>query len=362
VGGAGNAAKSLHLNLISSGVDSEFWYLSGLKRKFPELVLGKITSIISQLISSVAYFTPRSISLSSLEEVVANCDKSTTILHFHNWFNITNFKQIAHLRGLGYNIVCTLHDERNYTGGCHYAIGCKQFQTACLDCPNVKLGRSRLIKSSFIRSQGFDLAKLGVDFVAPSKWILGRARQSKLLSDSRIHFIPNIISISPAESREELGSLAKIGGVITLGVASMNPKDAIKGGGLIADLIPFQKEFNFKLIFMKDFSDIRKFWAMTDCLLVPSVIDNSPNVVHEAKLRSIPIIATKVGGIGEMFSEFDVELKELTVVHFLESLSIARSKSFEFSNNQIYSNFLKYLGNPLDSHLSLYGKIIDRRD
>jgi glycosyltransferase involved in cell wall biosynthesis len=67
---------------------------------------------------------------------------------------------------------------------------------------------------------------------------------------------------------------------------------------------------NIKIIYLTNFNTKEQqshaFWKRIDYLLVPSKSDNSPNVIHEAKIFGVPVIATEVGGIGELLnSEYD---------------------------------------------------------
>ena len=51
-----------------------------------------------------------------------------TIFHIHNWFNLINLMELRKLLDLGYGVVFTLHDQRLFTGGCHYSLNCSKFK------------------------------------------------------------------------------------------------------------------------------------------------------------------------------------------------------------------------------------------
>lgn len=119
-----------------------------------------------------------------------------------------------------------------------------------------------------------------------------------------------------------------------------------------------QIDAEFSLLYMKDFEDTEAFWASIDYLLVPSIIDNSPNVIHEAKLRGIPVFATRVGGITEMLSDFDVSFGNVDLQGFLIGLNEIRSNLSRIDKSQIRKSFLNYTNNPLEAHLDLYQSVI----
>lgn len=369
IGGAANAAKFLHMNLLKSGISSQFHYLSGniretypysfrLRRTKLELLKSKLLSLVARKISSGSFFSPFSASLKSIERIAESRNPATTILHFHNWFNISNLKQLSQLRKMGFKIVLTMHDERIYSGGCHYAINCLKFQNSCECCPRVKYF-PKLVDWSYLASKKFDFTDTGIFFIAPSQWIFERAKSSRLLSLSKIRMIPNVITIPEQTILEIISNPeSESHANINLGVASMNPKDSIKGGDLISRISALQIDAEFSLLYMKDFEDTEAFWASIDYLLVPSIIDNSPNVIHEAKLRGIPVFATRVGGITEMLSDFDVSFGNVDLQGFLIGLNEIRSNLSRIDKSQIRKSFLNYTNNPLEAHLDLYQSVI----
>jgi hypothetical protein len=369
-GGAAKAALSLHRSLINEGVPSKFLYLTGedlskipntkrMTRTFGEIILSKIVTKLSISFSKNSFFSPLSVSISALEAELKYVNPQKTILHFHNWFNISNLRNISDLAKRGFNVVLTLHDERNYTGGCHYAFNCERFVYSCNECPNVRFGKN-LINSSHQRGIKIDFIDNNINFIAPSKWIMSRFQSSRMLSKANVKFIPNAIrgpsnvdvknhgAINPFETRNT-----------KIGIASMNPFDPIKGGNLVRELLHNQDQLNIELIFLKDFEEHEDFWREIDFLCVPSIIDNSPNVIHEAKLRGKLILATKVGGISEMFSKYDVALKAIDYRSFVSALEEIRAIYKNVNAWEIRVDFENYLGDPIASHIEYYRDIIN---
>ena len=96
---------------------------------------------------------------------------------------------------------------------------------------------------------------------------------------------------------------------ITIGVASMDSSSPLKGGDFIPKIVDLLRRENqiFRVKYLSQYSQTEKgylnFWKEIDCLLVLSRADNSPNVIHEAKIANVPIIGTRTGGIPELLNE-----------------------------------------------------------
>jgi len=114
---------------------------------------------------------------------------------------------------------------------------------------------------------------------------------------------------------------------------------------------------------MSDFTrDSDLFWGAIDFLCVPSNADNSPNVIHEAKLLGIPVLATQVGGIPELLDKnFDIELESPEAE--LDSVVTRMKKNLQLLENPesrrlSISTFHKLVGSALDDHIVLYSEIL----
>ena len=123
-----------------------------------------------------------------------------------------------------------------------------------------------------------------------------------------------------------------------------------------------------EIIYLADFNftDQSKiiFWARIDYLLVLSVADNSPNVIHEAKMMGIPVIAASSGGITELINtEYDhlIDLSgdvSQTVFEILTSLQVERRT---YNPTQIIADYQLAHGRSLENLVSIYAKILDLR-
>jgi glycosyltransferase involved in cell wall biosynthesis len=62
------------------------------------------------------------------------------------------------------------------------------------------------------------------------------------------------------------------------------------------------------VVFTGQKRDVRPYFAAADVLVLPSLSEGSPNVLLEAMSAKLPIIATCVGGVGEIVSDGDTAL------------------------------------------------------
>ena len=105
-----------------------------------------------------------------------------------------------------------------------------------------------------------------------------------------------------------------------------------------------------------------QFWQKIDFLLVASIADNSPNVIHEAKKLGIPVIGTKVGGITEMLSEpFDILLntEEMSFIELIfKCNSLLENPKYEIFRSEMIDSYNKYVGKPVLDHIETYQNLL----
>lgn len=374
-GGAGLAPRRLNLNLRQQGYSSNFIAIErksytlqefefAFHRSFPQIALSILYMFISKLSTKNVLMTFFGVSLLNLNDLEGPGSNVKPILHFHNTFNFINLKRVKKFIDAGYKIVWTLHDQRVFTGGCHYSLQCKKFKTNCFNCPNTRL-LFRFVPALVlaISSKKYRSYIEQINFVAPSNWLLNEAMSSKILKNSNIQFIPNSITVDNFNfpNREPRNRSHKI----KIGIASMDPWSYIKGGEITKGLINLMKiaEANFDLIVLADLPSESKntFWEEIDFLLAISRADNSPNVIHEAKLLGIPVIASPVGGIPELLYENvdfllpKVEISPSELLNILNGHSeMVINHKEEVAASKIYE---EYVRNNITRHIQLYEKL-----
>lgn len=315
-GGAGLAARRLNESLNESGANSKFFALKQkgyipvahefeIGRSLPKKIEGALNTRIQNGINDRVAVSLSSAGAINLNQLLSEFDSRSSIIHVHNWFNLLSFDDLKYLASSSFKLVFTLHDERIFTGGCHYAFDCRGFEKDCKGCPLVgKLFKNK-VHQNVIRFLDIFNLNQNISFITPSEWLSGEAKKSSVLSKFDIGTLQNVLG--PTFLRQVIISpkVYNKSRRLRVGVASGDPKSFTKGGDLV-DLVNDSKLI--EMFFMKDFreSDHGNFWNNIDILFVPSRADNSPNVILEANAYGVPIVASQVGGISENLSlEYD---------------------------------------------------------
>ena len=366
LGGAGLAARRLSAGLQSIGVNSTFVSLSHstylpseneiqISRNFPQRVSSGFSTLTSKKWTGASLVTPIStdvIDRNFLEDLSGH---EETVFHIHNWFNIFSHSKLAKL-SRDFNFALTLHDQRLFTGACHYSLECTIYQEICVKCPLlpkiVNNYPSRIFKA------GIDFSQ--ISFISPSRWLFDMARSSKLLRHSTGRVIPNSFFGYESIVTERAG----MDPAINVGFAAMDPKAWIKGGDIVSALRQSEPtEKRFKFLNLADFKYQKDFWQSIDVLLVPSRADNSPNVIHEAKLWGVPILSSPVGGILEILNNrFDGRIDPLNVN--LPEIKSEIQRVFENSRSftlrlEVSENHRATLNSSLQSHVDFYKELLN---
>jgi glycosyltransferase involved in cell wall biosynthesis len=373
-GGAANAARRLNSALNASGVKSSFGAISQKKfmpednefsipRKIHQKILSGFLARIQSRMSKKVFFSLASINILSLNFIHSKGDPQNTILHFHNWFNLTSQKKIIEFAEQGYRVVLTMHDQRMFTGGCHYAFTCTNFERDCAKCPELPVLLNRIPRINLQRflSQ-IQQKELDIKFISPSRWLNTEAKKSRLLKKQDTFFISNTLGIST--ELEHALHVMRDDKNLRIGIASMDPNSYIKGGDLVSKLeeLSIQKGLPFHFHYMSKFDKnpqgISKFWSSIDCLLVLSRADNSPNVIHEAKQLGLPVIGSNVGGIPELLDtnfDFCIPIEPYSEEYLLDSLmSLIHRKQTQQVQAEMRRNFVNYSEKSVVSHIELY--------
>jgi glycosyltransferase involved in cell wall biosynthesis len=380
-GGAGIAARRLNKALCNSGINSRFISLRNkdyypnkfeneIRRNFFERFFSGITAKIQVKLSKKFFFSFYSFDVLSQKKLEKFISSSSTILHFHNWFNLVDQKKISKLLQLGYPVVMTLHDERFYTGGCHHAFDCNGFKDGCGNCPQVDKIFKIFPSSNLSKSvEQFKSRDELLQIIAPSMWIYKRAKESRLLSNHNVRFISNTLGDFGELKSNQKQNFPNLNNPKTIGVASMDFNSYLKGSDIIKNLqeLFIENSLDFNLVFLSEERFKGKyqlnFWQVIDVLLVPSRADNSPNVIHEAKRYGIPVIATAVGGITELLDlNFDelIPIDQLSASVILGILKEWNTKNRKLHSTRMQHRFATYTSNSVNEHIDLYKSLLNQ--
>lgn len=377
IGGAAIAARRLHLALLQLGIDSVFVTLDkgkaplgpaevALKRVSLLRVIGGVFTKLQLLISRKSLFTIFSLATVRRKRILELINSSNTIVHIHNSYNFITPRIVKSIAAMGIPVIYTAHDQRLMTGGCHYSFSCRNFESGCKKCPELPILINHVPQFNLRLSMAsYKANKISV--IAPSKWLFDEFLKSGVGESLDLRFIPNVSEYSQTENLTDLKRFRNPGREFVIGLAAMDSASYIKGGDRVDALIEDCKtdetiRFLYLSKVLQNGGTHEDFWGAVNVLLVLSRADNSPNVIHEAKNRLIPVIGSKVGGITELLLPgvdylVDKDSEEISILR--QAIQFIRSNPKSQRGNQaIGDHWRSYLGGPLLAHVSLYQQVI----
>ncbi|HWD20739.1 MAG TPA: glycosyltransferase [Verrucomicrobiae bacterium] len=254
--------------------------------------------------------------------------QSADIIHLHWVAGFLRPADIGRLQRLGKAVVWTLHDQRPFTGGCHYSAGCRQFETFCEQCPQLRSDEAGLVLAAFQEARAQWLPEFGV--ICLSRWMAECARQSAILGKARIEIIPNgldtdVFRPGRAAARQKLGwvagaiyflfgadyveeqrkGFAVLRAAILLCLKNKTFREGVAAGRINFVFFgepPESAELGFparSLGRIAAESALAEIYAAADAFMLPSHEDNLPNTMLEAMCCGTPVIGSAVGGIAD---------------------------------------------------------------
>jgi len=250
------------------------------------------------------------------------------VLHLHWIADFIDFRSLPRLASRA-PLVWTFHDMNAFTGGCHYDGGCGRFTDQCGACPlmkseDVRDVTSRVIRRKMLALQSIPDSRLVV--VAPSEWMAGEVRRSRIFGRFETRVIPNGIDldvyrpVDRAAVRQRLGFAPE--DRVVLFVAE-TLRDGRKGwAALMQTLAPLLIQPRLRVLTigngdtstmsgpqyrhlgrLVDPVAIRDAYNAADFFVIPSFQDNFPNTVIEALACGTPVAGFATGGIIDAVEE-----------------------------------------------------------
>lgn len=259
--------------------------------------------------------------------------KEADVIHLH-WINqgMLSLKNIKQIIKSGKPIVWTMHDMWPFTGICHHADDCLNYQTTCRNCPYLlKPGDKDLSYKTFRRKQKM-LQKANITFVGCSQWIEGLAKKSALIQGFPITNIPNAIntyvfkpcpqnnareksrlpqdkklllfgSMKVTDKRKGFSYLAEACNLLNQEHPELKDKIGIVVVGLqsntISNTLPFPV---YPMNYVADEKEMVNIYNSVELYVTPSLQENLPNTIMEAMACGVPCVGFKIGGIPEMIN------------------------------------------------------------
>ena len=345
-GGAGRAAYRLHRALREIGVDSAML----VSKKHPNDRDVRQTSQVSDWTSYLGnlvqhYYLDRhrsadwnthfSLAWSGVDLSDHPLVRDADVIHLHWLWNFQSTASLGRLMGLGKPVVWSFHDQRAFTGGCHYSAGCRQYETGCANCPQLTADPAGWT-AAVVADQARLWQRDAVTVIGLSTWMADCARKSWVWRNSRIEVIPNCVEADiylpqdKRKCRQKLGVPedakcvlfgADHGAEIRKGFhrflkslerCSEDPWFAAEVAARRICFICFgnpgpeatQSPVSIQSLgYLLNDEDLSLAYGAADFFVLPSIEDNLPNTVLESMSCGTPVLALDVGGLRDMVIE-----------------------------------------------------------
>jgi glycosyltransferase involved in cell wall biosynthesis len=237
-------------------------------------------------------------------------------------------EQIAHYYSCP--VVWVMMDQEPVTGGCHYSFGCRGFTGQCGNCPQLRPHSKNDVSHRLWQSKRDHLTSLPLSFVAPTRWVHNKIRESSLFSSHRIADIPLSIddTVFKPRSRQlarELLNVPPHSKVIFFGAWSFD--DPRKGISKLYEALDYVKAhlsgkdaenvvllsagrrggerraFPFPVVhlgFIRDDLTLALAYQAADIFVNPTIEDAGPMMISEAMMCGVPVVSFDTGGAADV--------------------------------------------------------------
>ena len=297
---------------------------SGIAREILDKAITQTWSYIHRTRKS-----PRAFFMQGFRDVRSDLEDFDVVNMF--WMQtLANLRKIAQIRQPK---VITLHDMWFLTGGCSYSFGCDKFRSGCKDCDFMWAPLACDASNQYF-AKGKILFEDTTRIVVTSKWMYGAAidrgidasniTMIKNYIPENYHFFDNtllakkLLGIDDSlNSKIIFYFVGSIGdprkGFDLFCNAVIRLSNHFRKEILVMHLGPVDKTKDLLLnsagvciihlgIFIDEVPQVIAYNA-ADYLICPSRYDNTPNVIAEAHMCGLPVIAANTSGTSEMVIE-----------------------------------------------------------
>ena len=409
-GGAARASMRLHTGMLEKKIDSVYLVKYGGKElpSTKQLKVDKLDDIIERVVQKF-YINPNRSSLTdtyfSFNYTNVNSSNNRPILEADiinlHWIDkFIGDKSLKYMVENNKPIVWTLHDEKPYTGGCHYTAGCTNFQENCDNCPQMEETMFS-VASKALESKIEILRNANLTIVTPSQWLAKEARKSSLFKNCRVECIPNSIELDifkPYNKQDVKNELGMPSDSITIMFGAHDNKSKRKGFSYLLDAMKLclndnnfmsmcnDKKLNIVTVgipnsdisalpidvydfgFIDDDIKMAKIYSATNLFILPSLEDNLPNTMLEAYACETMVIGFDTGGIpdvvkdninGYVVEKADSKALSESILKAINNPDIM-TKFGQVGRNLINEKFK--LSDQTNSYLNLFNDILDNRN
>lgn len=331
-GGAAVAAFRHNEAMQRAGIDSKLVYLEKKKETDNDYIYTKPPLMLRVKMYLMSRFLRKIQALDSMfshnlhdVDYSFNSDIANADIIYLHWVcgQFLSPKGIENLLKKGRIVVLYMHDMYPFTGGCHYSYECKRYMTTCTDCPQLKYFRFLANKHFRKKIESFDGYE-NLIVSAPSQWLLNLSMQSKILGGKKHVLCRNVVDESifyPKEQKELLRSRGLNTEKKYILFSVYNAQSKYKGVKYLLEALSKLESENVELLIMGGVSDVSILsglkipyhllgwlnslqeisiaYSLANVLVVPSILENFPNVIVESFACGVPVVAFNIGGIPE---------------------------------------------------------------
>lgn len=223
-------------------------------------------------------------------------------------------------------VIWRLPDMWAFTGHCTYSYDCQKFKEICKKCPYLKEYPALFLDTtSFLfRLKRFFYSRSNLYIVASSKWMEENVRQSPILSEAKVYYIPTGVDteiFKPPKKHNKLNLIA----------VSVKLKDKRKGSEIFPKILEkLNEKLKEKNVFVDfywvgekdlpipDYSNINnlflgflqekqlaEYYAKAHIYILPTLADNLPNTLLESLSSETPAVCFNVGGCGDVVKHLE---------------------------------------------------------
>jgi glycosyltransferase involved in cell wall biosynthesis len=258
--------------------------------------------------------------------------RQADVLNLHWISSMISPEGVTKLHGLRKPLVWTLHDQRPFTGGCHFSAGCTGYERSCSACPQLDEVSSPL-PEKFHQHAARSLPAEDITLVSPSRWLAACASRSKLFRHSRVEHIPYGLDLECFRNSDKSAARRKLGlpqdalcllfGADTFSEKRKGMRELLKALTICLEEPKFKTAVAQRRLCLFCFGGLpddqvipglpvndlghidsdellASAYVAADLFLFSSLEDNLPNTILESMSCGTPVLATAVGGVPEL--------------------------------------------------------------
>ena len=193
------------------------------------------------------------------------------IIHLH-WINqgMLSLKELKNIFTSGKKVVWTMHDMWPFTGICHHAGDCANYQQACGLCPYLVDATPHDLSNKIFKQKQVAYSSRNITFVACSNWLKDLAKKSPLTTDHTVVSIPNPIDTEYYYPKDKIDVRKKMRLPIHKKIvlfAAVKTSDKRKGTDYLIEASRIIKQHTDNVLFLIAGNNGKKSKTNSHCLL-----------------------------------------------------------------------------------------------